>query len=135
MNRRSLIALLCGAFAALLPGVSAAQEATLTLEVTAPLLSLARVGSWLPIQVELNSSVAREGRIVVSCSRGSCPATERKFTLPAGSQHRFEIPVEGRGWAGSWRVEVLDPQSWTWRPMHWQLQEPCWHMTAATVLL
>ena len=32
-------------------------------------------------------------------------------------------------------VEVLDPQSWTWRPMHWQLQEPCWHMTAATVLL
>ncbi len=91
--------------ALLLPTLAAAAPPV--IQVQAPLLQMARPGSWVPVFVAIKSTDDISGRIRVSFGGGddSDPVT-RDFAVSEGSDRRIVIPKRVPQWAYELSVEV-----------------------------
>lgn len=85
-----------------------ASAAPPVIHIDAPLLQMARPGSWVPVFVDIKATDDVSGRIRVSFGGGddSDPVT-RTFDVSRGAERRIVIPKRVPQWAYELSVEVM----------------------------
>ena len=110
MNRVRLLPLLLAALSGLLLGslpLSSAQAAPPEIEVSAPLLPLARWGGWVPVHVDIRTTEPVELTVDAHFLGGEPgTGTSRSLKLPRGAQRRVVLVVPVSGWAQELIVRV-----------------------------
>lgn len=80
------------------------------VEIRAPLLGLARPGSWVPISVDVSSADGLEGTVEARFAGGGNLPVSRAFQVPRGGRKRVVVPVPVPEWESEILVAVEGPR-------------------------